>query len=324
VRTSLSGRCALAGFLLAALLASCGGGGAKARDSGPAHTTIGGEIAARVGDLDLSATLVGAVAAERHITPAAALARLIDDAVAAKGALARRLDRAPEVRVARTSALSRAAIDRLKDSIHSSAPSDEEVRALSVLHWLEVDAPETFLTYHAVARRPKEGDPELREKSAKARAVAELIAKAVIGATDAADFEARAKAVPHPDVDVVIEALNPTTADGRVAVPGDPPPYDPRFAAGVAAISVPGTTSGVIESSFGWHVAILLEKRPARSVPFEERRRLFAEEVYAKRGEEALATLESGLSAKEGVSLASGVDELLAGALPAIRGESSP
>jgi hypothetical protein len=298
---------------LAFAVLSCGD---SAHEHVAAHAALGGDMAARVGDVGLPASLVGAVAAEHRISAAAALDLLIDDVVAAKGAAARHLDETAEARFAQLTVLSRATIDRARDHARATRPTDDEVHTLSALHWLEVDRPETFLVVHAVVTRPKSPDPAA-EKAAIA--VAEAIAAAEVGAVSPEDFLARAKAVPHGHAEVIAESLEPFTADGRVALPGNRPPDDPRFAAGAAALASPGATSGVVESSFGWHVIRLTAKYPAVLVPFEERRRMFAEEVYDRRARQAVDAIEADRRGSEPVDVANGVDELLTGALRAAR-----
>jgi hypothetical protein len=279
-----------------------------------AHTTIGGSVVARVGNVSLPVTLVAAVAAARGISPPQALALLIDDAVAANGAQAEHLDTTAYVTFSRLAATSRATIDHIRAVTRGSPPTDDELRAVTAVHWLEVDTPPTFVVVHAVALRPKTPDPRAE---AAAKAVAGAIASAELSATDANDFAARANAVPHAGVKLVIEALEPFTADGRVAVPGAPSSYDPRFVAAATALTAPGATSGVVESSFGWHVIRLLARRPAVTVPVEARRRMFADEVYAHRARHAVDELESALRARESATLANGVDDILALAVPA-------
>ena len=152
--------------------------------------------------------------------------------------------------------------------------------------------------------------------------MAAAIAAAVSGAVDAGDFVARAEAVPHDGVEVVVQPVDPFTADGRVAEGDGTGRLDPKFAAGAAALATPGATSGVIESSFGWRVIRLVDRRPARVVPMEERRKMFAEDIYATRAKDALLAIETRLRAREGVTMANGLDELLALALPAIRSQA--
>jgi hypothetical protein len=298
------------------------GCGDRPRETAVAHAAIGGEIVARVGDIDLPVSLVRAVAGERRITPAAAVTLLVDDALAAKGAEARQLERGTTVLFGKRVVLGRATIDHLRADARATPPTDAEVQALSVIHAAEVDTPETLIVVHAVVLRPKEANPQ---SEAEAKGVATAIAAAEADATDPADFMARAKAVPHRGVDVVVEQLDPFAASGHVAVAGSTATYDPRFVAAATTLTSPGATSAVVESSFGWHVIRLIERRAPNVVPFEERRRLFAEEVYANRGHESLEALEKQLREREPVSLVSGVDDVLAEALPAAHGkESSP
>jgi len=287
---------------------------------GASHAALGGEIAARVGEFDLPVSLVSGVARQRGVAPSTALALLIEDALAASRALEHGLDQAADVRVATTAAKARATLDRIRETARRTPPTDEEVTEISAIHWTEVDRPETFLVVHAVVRRPK--TPDAKQEAA-ARGVAAAIAAAEVGAEDASTFEARAKAIPHGEAEVVVQPLEAFTADGRVATPGHNGGYDPRFTSGAATLTRPGSTSDVVESSFGWHVVLLLERRPPRIVPLDDRRTMFAEETYAKRARDAVAEVEREVEVRETVTRANGVDEILATALPSIRAHES-
>ena len=119
-----------------------------------------------------------------------------------------------------------------------------------------------------------------------------------------------------------MESLPPLTADGRAVDPGGGE-YDKQFSAAAAALPSVGATSGVVATSFGWHVLRLLARGAPRSVPFEERRTMFAEEVYARRGHDALEAIESRVRAREPEALANGVDEVLSSAMAALRSQES-
>ncbi len=283
------------------------------------HASLGGDTVARVGGLDVAGSTVLAVAAERGVSPDEALALLVDDAVAAKGALARGMNRAPNVLLETSAARARSTIARARGEATRSQPNDDEVRALSATHWLDVDRPETMVVIHAIAVRPKKPDAVAE---AAAKGVAAAIAAAVAGASDAADFEARARAVPTSGAQVEVERLDPFTADGRVASAAGGM-LDGGFVAGAAALQAAGSTTGVVESSFGWHVIRLIERLPPRIVPFEERRRAFADEVYALRTRDGLGKVLAAARAREPVVVANGIDDLLAQAIPALPGTPS-
>ena len=297
-------------ILLALVLTACG---ERRAAPTPAHTAIGGESVARVGGVDLSASLVGSVAAARGVAAKVALGLLVDDVVAAKGAEARGLGQDPAASLERTASLARATVDRVAAEARATPPTDAEVRALSEAHWVTVDSPETFVVVHAVVVRPKTSDVALETA---AKAVASAIAATEADATDPKDFKTRAAAVPHGKAEVVVEDLEPFTADGRIAVEGSESGYDPRFTAGAATLRTPGATSGVVESSAGWHVIRLIERRPPVFMSPDARRARFASEVFTRRAGEAVQAIENARRASEGASVANGLDDLLALAVP--------
>jgi hypothetical protein len=141
---------------------------------------------------------------------------------------------------------------------------------------------------HALAQRPKGPDPSAEQR---ARDVAEQLRGAVAAARDPDDFVARAKAVPHPGVDVVAQPLPAFTAEGLVSE--GPGTMDAVFARAAHGLSKAGDTSGVVETPFGWHVIRLVERVPEQRMPLETRRLAFAEEVYVRRARAStLARLE--------------------------------
>jgi hypothetical protein len=260
------------------------------------------------------------VAAERNVTPAEAVGLLVDDVVAAKSAVARHLDGTSDTQLALRATHARALVDHLRRQAWATPPTDDEVKDLTAKHWVEVDAPETFLVVHAVARPAKKATGA--DAVAAAKAVAASIATAVADAKDADDFSAKASAVPHSsEVEVIVQPVEPFTRDGRIAIAGDLRPIDPQFASAAATLRAPGATTGVIETSFGWHVIRLVERRAPRVVPLEDRRTMFANEVHAARAHAAVDAVLAARRSDAPVSMAPGVDEVLAEALPAIRAQ---
>ena len=266
---------------------------------------------ARVGDVTIPASLVGAVAGAQHTDTRAALDRVIDDALAAQGARATGADRAPAVAWMIESILARASVDRIgHDALAAGPPTDEELAQVTRIHWLDVDLPEQARVIHAVVRTPKDHD-----QFAAARVLAAQIAAAVAGAKDKEDFKARAAAVPHGAFDVVIEELPPFVADGRFADPR-PSIIDPRFAKGAFALKSAGETSGVVESSFGWHVIRLIERVPGKTLPAEDRRARFTDEVVTHRGRVALDAVLASRSASSATVVLPDADARMAEVSP--------
>jgi hypothetical protein len=98
---------------------------------------------------------------------------------------------------------------------------------------------------HAVVLRA----PTLSEE--RARAAAEAILSAVATARDEDDFEARAQTAVKNGARVTVERLPAFDVSG---------PFDPVFIAAALALRVPGETSGIVETPFGWHVLRLVSR----------------------------------------------------------------
>jgi parvulin-like peptidyl-prolyl isomerase len=288
---------------LALVLASCG----EPAKPGEQAAALGGQIAARVGAEAVPVTLVAAVAAEQHVTPREALHRIVDDAIAAESARMRGLDRSVPASWLLVAARARFTADRLLAEARAKGPpTDDEVRALSKLHWREVDRPPSIHVEHVVVLRPKNGDV------AAARALAHTVHDAVVGAANGEAFLAAAKAVPHAkELDIRAEDLPAFIEDGGVVGGGGS--MDETFAKAAFGIAKLGDTSDVVETPFGWHVIRLLERLPEQRVPFEERRAAFQGEVIARRAHEALEARLAALQGATPVSIASDAEQLMRG-----------
>jgi hypothetical protein len=283
-------------IVLLTLSLSCGGEGEKPSRPAPEQSTLGGEVAARVGGEVIPRSLVVGVAAAQHVTPREALRRLVDDAVAASAARARGMEADRGTAWLLTAARGRATADLLMaEAKQAGPPTDAEIKALTEQYWREVDRPVTVRTVHALAQRPSLPDPQAE---VRAKAVADELRAAVLGARDADDFTARAKAVAHWQVQVRVESLPAFTLDGSVSE-GEGA-MDEVFAKAAHGLAAAGDTSRVVETAFGWHVIRLVARLPEQRMPVEARRIAFTEEAYVRR---ARALTTSVLTARKGTSV---------------------
>ncbi|AUX41515.1 hypothetical protein SOCE26_029290 [Sorangium cellulosum] len=275
--------------------------------------TLPPDVVARVGAVDIPVDLVARVAAAQHISPARARDAVVRDALFAGEARERGLDQAPEVQREISAVLARRLLHRLHEDAANAGPvSDDELRAATERHWLDLDRPEGYRTVHAVVRLPERADEATRDK---ATGIAGAIRTAVSSAREialrseppraagsrkapadpAADaFISAAKSVPADGLEIVAQPLPPVTAAGRV-LSAEPQRFDPDFSRAAASLAARGDLSAPVTSGFGVHVIMLLERIPAQIVPVEERRRMVRDEVVADRARAAQAKLLEAL-----------------------------
>jgi peptidyl-prolyl cis-trans isomerase C len=290
---------------LAVLAVSC----SRERSVAPPdqQAALGGEVAARVGTDVVPLSLVIKVATAQHIAPREALKRLVDDAVVANAARAKGLDRELPGSWSMIAVRGRVAADRIfSDAKKLGPPTDAEIDAMTKRYWREVDRPPSIRVVHAVVRRSAKPDPAL---DARAKAFAEELRTAVVDAKDGDDFMAKAKAVPHPGLDVIVQPLAAFAQTGDV-VEGEGK-YDDGFTKGAWAILSVGDTSPIVESYAGWHVIKLIERLPEQRMSREARRAAFTEEAYVARARAATAAVVQARKALVPVEIAPSAEQVM-------------
>lgn len=278
---------------------------------------------AYVGDVAISGDRVARIAAAQRVPVPEARDLAVRDALFSLEARSRGLDAERDIELRATALLARVLVEDMNAAAVVQGPvTDAELDEVTARHWTELDRPEASRTAHAVVLLKKDAAPAAR---AKALAVAEAIRKAVAPAADAARSSSRpsdpraedpavpvlkqaVNGVPKDDFEVRVEALPPIVADGR-STEGQGS-FDEAYARAAIALERRGDLSSVVETRFGFHVLLLLERVPSQIVPREERRRLVREEVLTDRALRARDKLLDDL--RSSVKIDRSLDALLA------------
>jgi parvulin-like peptidyl-prolyl isomerase len=286
----------------AALVLASACGNRAARPVASQSQKLAPGVAALVGADAISIATVRQIANAQHVPPERARKLAVEDALFAAAARAR-WSGTGWVAAAEDTSLARALLEQLQARAGAAGPpTDAEVAKLTAKQWVELDRPPAARTTHAVVLVKKPSD------DARAKALAERIARAVHGVSDPAEFKELAKAVPTDGLKVHVEDLPPVTADGRVVpAPGQGESagrFDPQFAAAANAIPAVGDQSPVVKSAFGYHVILLDARLPAKRVPLEKRRALLADHVIDERARAAQSTLLKKLTSATRIEVA--------------------
>lgn len=330
---------AVVAALLAAAVAGCRSDAGSSSTGGAADPAGGlrSGMVARVGSLDIPAASVARIASAQKLDLRQAREAAVREALFANEGRARGLEADPSVRSVMQAALARRLINALHaEAKRAGAATDAELAEVTKLRWLDLDRPEGFRVVHAVVRLDQNASAARRKdalsiaeavrraldplssspsassepsKGASVEAGGGAASKSSAGDPLIDEFTRIAGAVPHEGFEVVVEALPPVTADGRVIDPSGAS-FDPDFARAASELGRRGELSPLTVSSFGVHVMMLLERTPARVVPIEERRERVRDEVVAWRARAAMnAILERS---REDASVDRSVDALLA------------
>lgn len=153
--------------------------------------------------------------------------------------------------------------------------------------WVEFERPAAWQVAHVVVRAKGDSDPTAFE-------LAQRIALAVKGATEEAVFLERARVVAKGEKGVVAESLPPVTADGRTLLldaagkpVGAQGTFDLDFARAAAKLDSVGDQSGVVRTSFGFHVLLLTRRIDGYVLPVAERKQQLKAEVIRRRASNA-------------------------------------
>lgn len=291
----------------------------------PASGPLPPGVVARVGGLRITAAEVSRIALAQGVGAAAARDAAVRDTLLARGAEASGLADSSEAQLAWQSELARRLLRRMLAEARATPLTEAELRDAAARRWLEIDRPEGFRTVHAVVRFDP-GDPD--EKKARARALAEAIHAAVLPvAARAATLplpegvppagprtapkddpdplsdafrEAVAK-VPPGGLEVKAEPLPAVTAGGRLLAAGDGR-LDEDFTRAAVALSARGSLSPVVESRFGAHVILLLERTPAVVLDHEARLAKLRDDIVNERARTAQKRLLAGFQERRSVA----------------------
>lgn len=281
----------------------------------PAQRTLPADVAARVGPSEIRLGTVQRIAAAQGIELRSARERAVFDALAALEG--ERVLSPARVNAGRRAAQARALLESLTEQARARGPAlDAELDQLLRERWLEFDRPEAARVVHAVALVPRGGDREL------GRQVGLELQRALAGVRDPDEFRKRAGTVAaRGEVSVRAESLPPITPDARgfrfgplgVESVGD---FDREFTRAAHALREPGDQSGLVETSFGFHVLLLEERLPAQRLSSDEARRLLQDDVVARRAEREYRGLLERLERTATIQVSRNFDALTAALEP--------
>jgi hypothetical protein len=269
--------------------------------------SLGGNVVARVADVAIDRALVVAVARAQKITADQALSRVTNDVLLAHAAVANGAEHDDAVMLRTATALSRAMLARLRANATATDFTDEEIAAVAGSRWLELDHPELRRVVHALVKKDV---PNAHAVAAELRA-ALMAANAPTAAESEVAFTQAAKNFNVPSGPAVYVETLRIAEDGRVAEEGATGTIQEPFTKGTFAIGEVLGTSGIVETTYGFHVIRLLEKAPPLRLSREQKIEKLMPELVATRVKPAHGQLLNQLRAATKIDVVA-TDALLA------------
>ena len=264
---------ALPAALCATLLTALGGGcrrpAATVRAGETAAGPVAGEVVATVDGRAITADQVRRQAVAAAVPPRAALADLIDAELLFAEARRRGLEADPEVHAVLAAALARRELaETFEKEVTREVVTEAEIRASYARHADELDRPELRVVAHVLV--PFGKPPPDAARQAQLRARAEQVLARARAARSLDDFKAIGPALSDATATLLVEELA-TGPSGYTVKP---------FADAAFALTRPGQTSGIVESSFGYHVIWLKQVQPPFQVPLDQVRERLRDGIW--------------------------------------------
>lgn len=257
-------------------------------------------VVARVGGDTVEADFVVKAMKSRRGSADDVVRSLVREAVLAQHAKRSNPSRADYL--ARAALARRASELALAEARNQGEPTEAEVKEFTDRHWTELDRPKMSRASHALFTVDEKTN--LSTAQAAARGLrAWLVERQKEGKLETAEqFRALASEFAAGTLKAKVEALQPVTEDGRVAVPGSPQKpgaervsYVIAFAQAANALENVGDLSPPVETRFGVHVLYLEERFAPEHVPYPRRAQILLPEIIDQRA----AKLQAAVLAAE-------------------------